>query len=517
MLCPFWRLCWVTSRQLPTQQGGTPMANGTRQATRKRGRRGLGSLYKRTPDGKEHRPNSVVHGKFWLRYTVSGPGGKKRVKTPLKHPDGEAITDLRTAEAERLRIMAPYTTSAEVEKLKAVEARLRDTTQQHEEAVRAATPLPLLAQAWDAYNKSQKRPRSGPDTHKNYERHLTHFLEWLRSEYPKVDDIGAITPEMTAGYASSVDPDTGRERCSANTFNKRITFLKLFGRVMVEEGKLVSNPFAGIQRIPNVQALTNSRRELAVEQVYKLLSTPADEDVSLLFGLGYFTGLRRGDCCTLRWDEVDLVRRLITRVPNKTRSRKNKPVKVGIPAHLYEALSRTPPKQRRGYVLPRLAEFYNDPGKRHRITRMVTAHFRACEIEMRREGTGKYTDPETGDEVDTGKRAVVDFGFHSLRYSYISHHAERGTPQGVIQENAGHANPSMTQHYTRISDQKAREWAEVLTLPAPEDESTAGSPESAREPLPQWARELVETLTPENCADVKADLLAVTCAEGVPA
>ena len=71
----------------------------------------------------------------------------------------------------------------------------------------------------------------------------------------------------------------------------------------------------------------------------------------------------------------------------------------------------------------------------------------------------------------TGCRAIVELGFHSLRYSYISHNAEKGTPAAIIQKNAGHANPAMTEHYTRISDQAALQYAGNLSLPLPADEN----------------------------------------------
>ena len=63
----------------------------------------------------------------------------------------------------------------------------------------------------------------------------------------------------------------------------------------------------------------------------------------------------------------------------------------------------------------------------------------------------------------------------------------------------------MTQHYLHVNEATARNVA--LTLPA-----FAGSVEPTepqREPLPGWARELVETLTTKNAATIRAELLAL--------
>jgi integrase len=155
------------------------------------------------------------------------------------------------------------------------------------------------------------------------------------------------------------------------------------------------------------------------------------------------------------WSEVDLARRIISRIPNKIKNRSSNPqaVKIGISEHLHRGLSQISPEQRKDYVLPQMAEYYLN-NKRDRINRMIKKHFENCGLKTVKDGTGE----------GTGKRAVIQYGFHSLRYSYISHHAEAGTPQAIIQANAGHANPAMTEHYTKISDDAALRVATALDI-----------------------------------------------------
>ena len=138
------------------------------------------------------------------------------------------------------------------------------------------------------------------------------------------------------------------------------------------------------------------------------------------------------------------------------------------------------------YVLPRYAALYLS-GRDNAIIREVNRHFRQNGLATTRPGTGP----------GTGKRAVVDIGFHSLRYSYISHNAEAGVPAAVIQKNAGHANPAMTEHYTRISDQAARQYAAALQL-SPEivdaefEELPASDESENRIQLRKYAESLTE-------------------------
>ena len=470
---------------------------------RERQKRGHGRLYKRDGNGKEHPAQSRVHGVFWLEFRVDG----KRKREALRRPDGSPITKLKEAEGERARRMRPFAASRKVEKLKDVQSLLSEAEADQAEAERELVPAPALEDVWGVYLRSQSRPDSGPVTLADYERHYRKLFEWLGANHSDLQTLDQVTRDIALRYAQFLDPVNGKGRVSPNTFNKRIGFLRLLFRVMGEEGGVQTNPFEKIKRR---KLRTNSRRELTVEEVFKVLST-AEGEMALLLGLGYYTGLRRGDCCTLLWSEVDLVRGIIKRIPNKVRGRSAnpEPVKIGIAPDLRRALSQTPPKRRRGFVLPGMAKLYNDPSRRDRISRMIAAHFDTCGIKCVRPGTGRYRDPVTKEWVSTGKRAITDYGFHSLRYSYISHHAERGTPQAVIQANAGHRNPAMTEHYTRISDETARRVAATLTLPAPDGEGDE-SPAVDREHLPDWARELLGTMGAGNWQDVKEQLLAAT-------
>ncbi len=70
----------------------------------------------------------------------------------------------------------------------------------------------------------------------------------------------------------------------------------------------------------------------------------------------------------------------------------------------------------------------------------------------------------------------------------------------MIQANVGHSNPAMTAHYTHVNEAAARQVAGVLTL-------GDAAADQKREPLPDWARELVEGMAEKNWEKTKADLL----------
>jgi integrase len=480
-------------------------ANGQR----KRGKRGMGRLFKKQ-GAKQFPADSPAAGTYYLTYIVNG----QRKTESLRDQNGEPITDRKAAEAARRKTVAPYITGDKVETLKAVRAALSDAETEHAQAVEEANPPLRIVDGWTAYAGNPERPDSGNQTLTRYEGHWTRFAAWLGNTHPDAAFLRDVTPTIAGEYAG----DVIRAGYGANTFNKHVSFLRLLFRVLADAARITANPFARIK--PKVLR-PHSRRELTMQELTTILDR-ADGDLALLLYLGACTGLRLGDCCTLTWRDVHLARRIILRIPNKT-ARKGKPVKLGIPWKLEQRLVSIPPRVRTGYVLPGMAERYRRDVAL--VTNAVKAHILDCGIDVHAAGTGERIkrksdgtperDETTGQVIteETGKPAVVEVGFHSLRHTWVSMHAARGTPQAVIQDSVGHANPAMTAHYTHIDEGTARdvalalpifaETAGPLALPA-----TAGpAGEAHRDLLPAWAEEAIRGMTAKTWKAVRDDLL----------
>lgn len=52
---------------------------------------------------------------------------------------------------------------------------------------------------------------------------------------------------------------------------------------------------------------------------------------------------------------------------------------------------------------------------------------------------------------------------HDLRHNWITSHAEIGTPQSVLEAQAGHLSKRMSDHYKHISEKAARKASDELT------------------------------------------------------
>jgi integrase len=474
------------------------MAKADKSKTRSA--RGTGRLYKRTPDGQEHRADSKVQGVFWIQYTLNG----KRQRHALTGTDGKPITDLRKAEAERKRLTAPLRAGNREAQLQSLTAAYAQAKTETEHAIEAAAPVLPIAEAWETYLQSPDRPDTGDDTLRDYAGHWQRFEKWLSAQDPKPQALRDITPKHAQDYAATLNGGTA----SPNTYNKHIGFLKLFCRVLQDTAGLKANPFEKIRR-KNLK--TNSRRELTLAELKEILEG-ATGDLQTLLCIGTFTGLRLGDCCTLTWGETDLDRGLIRRVPNKT-AKSGKPVLIGIPAALTAKLSETPPKKRKGYILPDYAVRYthqNGKGsytRRGDITNEIQAHFTDCGIQTHKAGTGKEAYEAALKAWEKGgkkgakpicKRAVVEVGFHSLRHTWVSLHAAAGTPQAVIQNVIGHSNPAMTAHYTHVNEDTARQVAGVLTL---------NELEEAARTVPPWILEKLKEAVEKNDMQIIEELI----------
>ncbi len=428
-------------------------------------------------------------------YAVWEISGRKYTKTTRQH-------NRRDAEKELSRIMAPYMIGDEVRVLESVKARIEGAKSELDKIDEERNPPLTLAGAWSAYKTATNRPDSGKATLREYESHMEQFTTWISETHRAAKLLRDVDRATAEQYAAHL---LGRN-LSGNRFNKHINCLALVFRVLADKARLTTNPWAGIQRRRQV---AQSRRELTVDELKTVCARAAGE-LRTLFALGIYTGLRLGDCCTLRWGEVDLARRIIRRIPNKTSRRNPTPVLVPVHAALCSVLRDISTDKRGEYVLPELASLYVKGA--YRVTDQVQAHFVACGINPYKPGTGMAS-AEKGKDGEpipgTALRAVVEVGFHSLRHTFVSLCREANAPLSVVEAIVGHSNPAMTRHYTHTGDDAAA--AAVALLPAIMGDVKALPAPASADPLATFKAELrgiVETITAKTWKEAKAALLA---------
>lgn len=426
---------------------------------------------------------------FYAAWTVAG---KRFIQTTGKRDRREAETELR-------RIMEPFVAGDEVTTLQNIAARIEGRTVELTRFEDERNPPMSFGRAWDAYLSAPGRPDSGEHTLRDYEGYFDAFAAWMKKNHPEAAPLRAVTPAIAGEYAAHLTAGRG---LSGNSFNKHIRFMELLFRVLKELARLTGNPWEGIQR---KRAIMESRRELTIDEL-KTVCAAATGEMRLLFAIGIYTGLRLGDAATLRWGEVDLRRKLIRRIPCKVARRNPRPVIIPVHPVLNALLNEIPPGVRGQYVLPETAVLYlRDTSA---MSKRIHDLFEACGVITHRPGTGKTRTTDDKGKVkiiDSGKRAVVEVGFHSLRHTFVSMCREANAPLSVVEAIVGHSNPAMTRHYTHTSELAAA--TAVSSLPAVMGDMPVPALPPAKLIAAAQIRALADKLDGKNWQAVKKELL----------
>ena len=430
---------------------------------------------------------------FYIRWMVEG----KLFSKALRDESGQAVTSKREAEEARRRVMAPFAVATETEVLEGIAGRLDGRRAELAKLEDQQNPPMALGQAWTEFIASPSRPDTGPATLVIYEYQFARFVDWMKEKHPDLLTMREVTREVAEEYATVLS----RKNSSPNTYNKHLNVLTMVFRVLEEKAKVAVNPWERIQR----RRLTpHSRRELTVEELKKVCQA-AKGEFRLLFALGVYTGLREGDCATLRWGEVDLIRGIIRRVPNKTARRNPKPVIVPIHPVLRGILEETPAAKREDYVLPETADDYLS--NRRDLVQRIQEHFKSCGIRVHKPAAEKEK---------ARLRPVVEVGFHSLRHTFVSLCRESNAPLAVVEAIVGHSNPAMTRHYTHVGELAAGQAVAALPYligegkPAPA--ASAGNGNGAGAAVAK-ALEALKQVTKVNWEQKVAEAVALLSAE----
>ncbi len=291
--------------------------------------------------------------------------------------------------------------------------------------------------AWDTWVSNPKKRNPGEKTLASYRRQWEAFTDWLKKNHTEVQYMHEITDKMAEDYMSAL----WAKNVSPATYNRHLVFLKGMFRVLKTQAGLTGNVWMDL---PSMRREQESRRNLTTEELTEVCSK-AKGELRYWFGIGIYTGLRLGDVVTLRWEEVNLAKGVIERVPMKTRRTRKSvrfPIHPCLAVILQELKDST--KVTKGYLFPESAEKYLKDSAA--ISKRVQKHFKDCEIETHEEPTGKHR-----------KKTIVRVGFHSLRHSFVSLCAANRVPQVAIMDLVGHGSPAMTALYSHAGDeQKAK-------------------------------------------------------------
>lgn len=445
---------------------------------------------------------------YFAIFTVVGLDGKKRrvTKTTGKHTLEEArevlndlATEYGTKDAARRDAEGRARFTERLARAQAVVAADAARLEREREAAYEAMPALAIADGWAAYEASGRRKANAAsgETLAIYETWYERFAKYMRERHPDVVELRGVTAVMAREFVKTLEA-----RMSGVSINRVITlFAKVWNTLSKDdrdkspEGKdptkwmarLGMNPWVDVERYENVG---HTRRELTVEELGRVVSS-LDGEWRLLFALGIYTGLRLGDCATLEWGMVDLVRGRLMVEPRKTRryTRGRRiliPLAPALAGMLAEARGRVGDGAGipTGYVMPEIAELHDKHYAQLHIR--IKEIFEAAGIETKKKDAGDA-------------RAHTEVGFHSLRHTFVSLSANAGTPLAVVQSIVGHASSAMTQRYYHENEDAMRGAVAALPLVMPgATDADAAVQASAKCERMRQLKEIVEAMTPEE-------------------
>ncbi len=330
-------------------------------------------------------------------------------------------TDKKKALKVLEKLTRPFREDNKIEVLKNIEAKVKGA---EDEIAYNNLKLPgiKLCDLEDVYRNSLMIKDITNKSLDLYCGYINNFIKWLTdNNHSKVIEMKDVNQKIAEEYFVYLANNR-----SIVVFNSTLFLFKKLWNSFKEEGRYINNPFDNITRRKNEGS---KRRELTVEELYKIFEFIKDkEDILCLFSLGLYTGLRVGDCACLKWNNVDLFRRIISVVPQKTKKHIGQ---IDIPIHnsLFNILSVLwQNKGNNEYVLPDIAKLYSKGILKGRITRI----FKRCGIKT--------------SEIENGKVKIL-CNFHSLRHTFVSMNINSGMNPMLVQNIVGHSSVDMTKHY----------------------------------------------------------------------
>lgn len=337
------------------------------------------------------------------------------------------------------------------------------------------------------------------------ERVVHSFVAYVRAQMPSAQEMADIGPALAEGFFKR----EAKRGIAPKTYNNHLSLLRsVFGQLK-RKASLASNPFEDIPKrtLETIGRVPFSPEELAV--IVKTARRPEHAFMLPVILTGICTAMRRGDCCQLKWADVDLINDYITVKTAKT----GETATIPLFPLLRTELARLP--RTGAEVFPAHATMYqaNPDGISHRVQKVFQAagffDSEECGIDGHR-GNLRVRRPG-------GLRQASIRGFQSFRVTWVTLALIEGVNEELVRKVTGHQTVEVVRaHYFKPGREALRRvLAEKMPAMFQFDAATAKA-DDAESPLAAVARE-VASMTGANWSAVRARLLdLVKLASAVP-
>jgi len=232
------------------------------------------------------------------------------------------------------------------------------------------------------------------------------------------------------------------------TINRNIATLKSVLSWGVRRGIIDKNPLEKLRPLTADDSAV-IERYLSPEERRRLLAVlnSRDDYMRPLVLLALVTGARRSALFSLKWNDIDFDRKLVTLLPSSAKSRKIQRVPIS------------------GAVVKMLVEW-----------RFKNADAADSDLVFRSPRTGGRFDNVNKAWKSLLKEAEIEgFRFHDCRHNAASQVIDDTKDLNIVRVLLGHSDARVTQRYAHLLPDKVREAAETLadSILAPSDETAA--------------------------------------------
>lgn len=278
-----------------------------------------------------------------------------------------------------------------------------------------------------------KSVENEPATHTRYEAAMRTFSDFFgrqadrNLEFLNADKILAFRDYCAA-------------KASVGTTNTNLKIVRSCLNAALHQGLMGSNPAIQVKLLK--ERGQSKRREMTLAEIQTVLKQCGDTNWRGLVLTGLYAGQRIGDCARLTWQQVDLAKKTISFVTQKTGKRLSMRMAEPLADYFSELPASDNPA---AFVFPQLAalgEKSSAPlSKAFAEEILIPAGLMASrKTNHAANGTGRK-----------GQRQVNEITFHSLRHSLVTMLKATGASQAMAQMIVGHDSTAVSKRYTHLS------------------------------------------------------------------
>jgi integrase len=250
--------------------------------------------------------------------------------------------------------------------------------------------FPKIAQLADRWAKIPRRKTPDERYALQCRLRLKRFAEFVTKHQKGATEFIEVKPATARAF---MDAEAAR-KVSPKTWNDTLKLLRATFKHLHPQLAEGSNPFHGLV---TKASETVNREPFSVEELKAIVDTcAADDFIRPIILTGMCTAMRRGDCCMLRWADVDLKAGFLSVETAKTGERVDIPIFPMLAEELHRAKAKAGESE---FCFPEAAQMYqsNPDGITWRVKQVIA---RALES-MPKPGTPALPPPASPEEVRT--------------------------------------------------------------------------------------------------------------------